>query len=386
LTLADHAPQLFLKTSSMKVFECACGARVFFENSRCLTCQRELGFIPSPAHMEALDLQADGSYRAASDGSAVHKCANYDEHGVCNWLLLPDDSTHTLCQACRLNNVVPDVTVLDNRDNWAAMETSKRRLIYTLNALGLPILPMNEDPQHGLAFDIKSDLPGQRVLTGHSEGLITINLAEASPSIREKVRHEMNERYRTLLGHFRHETGHYYWELLIAGSKFHDAFRTLFGDEVRDYVRALALHYEKPKDFLWDQEFISAYASCHPWEDWAETWAHYLHMVDTMETAGQFGLGSGVPEPLRSSQMPMPRGQDAFDQFMLGWMDLTIALNALNRSMGLADAYPFSISPRVQDKLRFVHQVLTERGSEPFVAATARPTVGQPTGGAQPAT
>jgi len=346
----------------MRIFHCACGARVFFENSRCLTCQRELGFLPDAARMETLELQQDGTYLAASGAGPLRRCANYEEYGVCNWILSPDDS-HTLCQACRLNNVVPDVSVSDNREKWAAMESAKRRLIVTLNGLGLPVVPLSEDREHGLAFDIKSDMPGERVLTGHAEGLITLNLGEASSSVREQVRLEMNERYRTLLGHFRHEIGHHYWDTLIAGSVFHDEFRELFGDERLDYSQALSDHYARPPNFDWENEFISFYASSHPWEDWAETWAHYLHMVDTMETAAEFGLGAGVPEPIRARHTLAPEQKDAFDLILQRWMELTIALNALNRSMGLEDVYPFAITARVQEKLRFVYRVLRGRAS-----------------------
>ncbi len=327
----------------MKVFECECGARVFFDNSLCLSCQRELGFAPDRLDMLAFQSQADGTIQTKV--GSYRKCQNYLSEGVCNWLVAAD-SDEPLCQACRLNDVIPNLSEPENRQRWNDVEHAKRRLIYSLNALGLPLLSKTEDPVRGLAFDIKQNIGSERVLTGHAEGLITLNLNEADAAEREKMRISLNERYRTLLGHFRHEIGHYYWDRLVADAGEHEAFRALFGDERADYAEALKQHYAKAPDPNYSATFISNYAASHPWEDFAETFAHYLHMVDTLETAEQYGFAE-----LSSKTRD-------FEALMSEWYALTVALNALNRSMGLADAYPFAIAPPVKEKLGFVHELV----------------------------
>jgi hypothetical protein len=327
----------------MKVFKCECGARVFFDNSLCLSCSRELGFAPEL--LEMLAFSSSGDETIQTRAGHYRKCQNYLQEGVCNWLL-PADSEDELCQACRLNDVIPNLAEPANRQRWHDVEHAKRRLIYSLNMLGLPLLSKAEDPVRGLAFDIKQNTGSERVLTGHAEGLITLNLSEADAAEREKMRVSLNERYRTLLGHFRHEIGHYYWDRLVADSGAQEAFRALFGDERADYAEALKQHYAKPPDPDYSATFISNYAASHPWEDFAETFAHYLHLVDTLETAEQYGF-TNVPAKTRD-----------FEALMSEWYALTVALNALNRSMGLPDAYPFAISPPVKQKLSFVHQLV----------------------------
>ncbi|HEX6275687.1 MAG TPA: putative zinc-binding metallopeptidase, partial [Polyangiaceae bacterium] len=238
-------------------------------------------------------------------------------------------------------------------------------LVYGLNRLKLPLSPKGEDEEDGLAFDIKADTEGERVLTGHSDGLITLNLGEADAATREKMRASMRERYRTLLGHFRHEVGHYYFRLLVEKGGPIDDFRALFGDERADYGEALKAHYEKGQGAPSDA-FISAYASAHPWEDFAETFAHYLHMIDTLETAHHVGVTLG-------SKGKPADGSD-LDALLVEWGDLAIAMNMLNRSMGLADAYPFAITAPVRAKLGFVHRLVREHGNpRAAVRAPARP-------------
>ena len=327
----------------MKVFHCECGATLFFVNSLCLSCSRELGFMP-----ELLDLVSFTSAEGATIETPLghyKKCANYLREGVCNWLL-PTGSDEELCQACRLNDVIPNLSEPENRQKWQDVEQAKRRLIYSLDALGLRVLTKADDPVRGLSFDIKQSIGTERVLTGHAEGLITLNLSEADAAEREKMRVSLNERYRTLLGHFRHEIGHYYWDRLIADPSEHEAFRELFGDERADYAQALKAHYAKPADPDYAAQFISHYAASHPWEDFAETFAHYLHMIDTLETAEHYGFASG------------PGTSRDFEALMTEWYSLTVALNSLNRSMGLPDAYPFAISQPVKQKLSFVHDLI----------------------------
>ncbi len=328
----------------MRVFHCECGATVFFNNSVCLSCQRELGFMPD--RLDMASFANNDEAKVETPHGAYRKCANYLREGVCNWLL-PADSQEELCQACRLNNVIPDLSGPENRELWYETELAKRRLIYSLDSLGLPVLAKIDDPTRGLAFDIKRSIGSERVLTGHAEGLITLNLSEADAAEREKMRVAMNERYRTLLGHFRHEVGHYFWDRLVADDPpKHEPFRALFGDERQDYAAALSAHYAKPPDPEYAARFISHYAASHPWEDFAETFAHYLHMIDTLETAEQYGFASP------------PASSRDFEGLMSEWYRLTVALNSLNRSMGQPDAYPFAIAPPVPDTLRFVHDLI----------------------------
>lgn len=327
----------------MRVFKCECGATTFFNNSMCLSCSRELGFLPDKLQMVAFT--GDDAGTIQTPHGSYRKCANYSREGVCNWLL-PADKEDELCQACRLNNVIPDLNEQENRILWQETELAKRRLVYSLDSLGLPVLAKADDAARGLAFDIKASTESERVLTGHADGLITLNLSEADAAQREKIRLSLKERYRTLLGHFRHEVGHYFWDRLVADPGKHDEFRALFGDERADYAEALKAHYAKETNPGFYEQFISHYAASHPWEDFAETFAHYLHMVDTLETAEQYGFAT-----------PPASARD-FEGLMTEWYRLTVALNSLNRSMGLQDAYPFSITGPVKEKLHYVHELI----------------------------
>lgn len=328
----------------MRTFKCECGSPVFFVNTQCLSCSRELGFLPDVLDMASFANGSAGDIETSR--GRYRKCANYVQEGVCNWMV-PSDSGEDLCQACRLNNVIPNLSEPENRALWQEVEQAKRRLVYSLDALKLPVLSKNDDASRGLSFDIKQSVGSERVLTGHADGLITLNLDEAAPAERERMRVAMKERYRTLLGHFRHEIGHYFWDRLVADAGKHDSFRKLFGDERVDYTDALRQHYARAPDPGYADHFITPYAASHPWEDFAESFAHYLHMIDTLETAQQYGFVSA----------PLSRAE-AFESLMDEWYDLTVALNSLNRSMGQPDAYPFAISPIVKEKLRFVHELV----------------------------
>ena len=357
----------------MKPFDCACGARVFFENTACLTCGRELGFLPDVGEMgtfEAPQGDAPVSRTPVGKARAYRKCENNRQAGVCNWMVPADDS-EPLCQACRLNNVIPDLSDPENRQLWAEVESAKRRLVYTLNALKLPVVPTSVDPERGLAFDIKNDTGAERVMTGHDEGLITLNLKEAHPVLREKARLDMRERYRTLLGHFRHEIGHYYWDVLIRDSAELEACRALFGDERADYAQALQKHYAKAPSDAWRGTFVSDYATSHPWEDWAETWAHYLHMLDTLETAHAYKVQTPVTPKTTAST-------DTFDSLVTEWLGLTVILNALSRSMGHADLYPFHIGDGVKAKLAFIHRIISDRPAAQFGTRLSKAVTRQP--------
>lgn len=336
----------------MHTFSCQCGERVFFENSCCLACGSELGFVLEEDAMLALGSNPGGIH--TTNVGRYEKCLNYSTQGACNWLVstsVPDK----YCEACRLNNVIPDLSDPKHLALWAEVEKAKRCLVYTLHQLGLPLLSKADDPERGLAFDIKSEQGGTRVLTGHAEGLITLNLAEADDVTRERIRVRLAERYRTLLGHFRHEIGHYFWERLIHDKNRFEAFRELFGDETRDYAESLKRHYasNNASDPL-PEEYISAYAAAHPWEDWAEIFAHYLHMIDTLDTAQHFGFSGRLPSGTTPAEV-----EDA-NLLLEAWMDLTVVLNGLSRSMGVPDAYPFAITSPVAKKLTLVHTLIRE--------------------------
>ena len=237
--------------------------------------------------------------------------------------------------ACLANRVIPDLTVYGNLEKWEHLESSKRRLYYSCVRLGIDT--------SGLRFRFLASTRNERVVTGHCGGTITVNLGEADPVTREQTKQSLNEKFRTLIGHFRHEFGHYYWENRVATDwETLNRFRHVFGDERQDYQSSLDQHYSG--DWAHGQEFISVYASSHPWEDWAESFAHYLHLRDVLETSEEFGLTS-------------TSGFD-FDRGVEEWIRLSVAFNEINRSMGLPDLYPFALTSRVIEKLRFVHETV----------------------------
>jgi hypothetical protein len=350
----------------MKLFSCqGCGELLYFENYRCENCGRALGYLPDINEISALDPVEGGGWTVlAAQGIAYKFCTN-NLAGVCNWMV-PADSAEEFCAACRHNRVIPDLSVPENGALWGKLEAAKHRLFYSLLRLGLPLENRADDPERGLAFDFLSDPPeshaqshAQGVMTGHDNGLITLALREADDAVREKVRGEMGEPYRTLLGHFRHESGHYFWDRLVATDEQKLAdFRALFGDDRLDYDAALQKHYNEGAPQGWQDDFVSVYATTHPWEDFAETWAHYLHIVDTLETAGAFGL-KVKPRRARGALAANidfdPYRAAKMDTLIDAWLPIEFATNSLNRSMGLIDLYPFVLSPQVIEKLAFVH-------------------------------
>ncbi len=351
----------------MKLFTCSvCKGLVFFENVRCTGCDHVLAYLPERGVMSALEPAAEGVYVAlapVADRARYRRCANAVDHAVCNWAV-PESSPDRLCFACSFNEVIPNLSDPTAVEAWRRLELGKRRLFYTLMALGLPLLPRVRDPR-GLGFAFKRDGEGgEKVMTGHADGLVTINITEADNPERERLRENLAEPYRTVLGHFRHEVGHYYWARLVDGAPALEPFRARFGDERADYGEALRRHYEAGPPADWPQRHVSAYASMHPWEDWAETWAHYCHIVDTLETARGYGLALR-PRPVGGatvSPVVVPRLDfEDFDDLITAWVPLTLALNSLNRSMGLADTYPFVLSTPAIEKLRFVHDVIERR-------------------------
>lgn len=364
----------------MQTYTCQCGNRLFFENSRCMQCQSETGFLSDQLRLVPITAQ-DAVFWTSEQvpQQRYRKCRHFMTDQVCNWMIPEYETDEEFCISCRLNKIIPDLSQPANLRRWFRMERAKRRTLYNLFRIGLRITDHKTDPARGLAFQFMDDVREydpythemvryERIMTGHDTGTITINIQEADHSHREAVRENMNEPYRTPVGHVRHEVGHFFWDKLIAGSGYLDRFRELFGNEQADYQQSLQQYYQNGPALDWKETFISAYASAHPWEDWAETWAHYLHITDTMETANDFALsieGRTLLAPLgveSESGVTPPKYLTAtgFDEMLTDWMRLTITLNALNRSMGLRDAYPFAVSTVVGDKLRFVHQVIAD--------------------------
>lgn len=344
----------------MRAFHCdVCSSPVFFENVRCTSCGHPLGFLPDALELHALKASGDRYEIATNPVERGYRlCSNGREHGVCNWLVGVDDPDR--CRACGLNATIPDLSMSGNLGRWQRLEFAKHRLVYTLLALELPLEA--DGPHPALRFHFVGTNPdGSEPMTGHANGTITINIAEADDAERERRRIQMGEPFRTLLGHFRHEVCHFYWERLIAGSARLGEFRRLFGDERVDYGGALQRHHREGAPSEWSAHHISAYATMHAWEDWAETGAHYLHLIDMMETAASFGLSAQrldrMAEATDCPPGPIRRGD--FDALITDALPLTTVLNELNRGMGLPDVYPFVVSPPVIEKLRFVHDTFT---------------------------
>jgi hypothetical protein len=325
----------------MLSFACGhCGHLVFFENTRCLNCSTPQGFVPERLELVALEGEA----------AELHRCTN-QTLAACNWMVPRVDE---LCRSCELTRTRPNDADPVGLAEFARAEAAKRRVIFQLLDLGLPGVARGE-----LSFDLLSS--GQQpVTTGHADGLITIDLAESDDAAREKRRSELDEPYRTMLGHLRHELGHYFQPLIVCGDEEWEACRELFGDEREDYGAALERHYEQATPEDWPERFVSAYATMHPWEDWAETFAHYLHIRDTLQTAAEYGVTVKGPRAVTTDRSlkatpQLEAGGRGFDEVLDNWLPLTYALNAVNRSMGLDDLYPFTLAEAVIKKLRFVH-------------------------------
>ena len=347
----------------MKYFACnACQHQVFFANSYCAHCQSPVGYIAAHKSMGSFVIEDSLCWRLIEHDTAPRyykPCFNYQNHQVCNWML-DAESDEIYCESCQLTQIIPDLSVAEHVLYWQKLEEAKRRFLYLMQQLNImPRTKRSDDDHLGLRFNFLMPMNGQPVMTGHGNGVITLNASEADEVYRETTRVEMGENYRTLLGHFRHESGHYYFDLLAHYyPEVIDEFRQFFGDERQDYQAALSEHYENGPPADWQNCFISSYASTHPWEDWAETWAHYLHMMDTLETAYYAGLRvhSNQDDLADMALLENPIGAQDFEKVLRDWMTLTFNLNALNRSMGLADAYPFQLTNQVLDKLRFIHK------------------------------
>jgi len=326
----------------MKRYCCpSCRQEIFFHNTACLSCGTRLLFSP------------EGGF-SALEASPTGGCANRSAIN-CNWRAL---STGGLCLSCAHTTVVPDLSVSGNAARWERLENAKRPLILMLWRLGLPLTASDGTPAP--RFELKGDpvdTGAPRVLTGHESGTITLNISEADDAERERIRTEMKEPYRTLTGHFRHEVAHHYWDVLTGEAPDSLAqLRAIFGDDRQDYRAALEAHYANGAPSHWRQSYISAYASAHPWEDFAETWAHVLHLLDGLETAQAFGIARlELPDDIeRLIRVPM-------DDLAPAWIDLSVALNAVNQAMGHETFYPFVLSSAVIHKLDAVRDLVARR-------------------------
>ncbi|RKT33481.1 hypothetical protein DEU34_2079 [Microbacterium sp. AG1240] len=312
----------------MKRFQCeVCGHEVFFDSSVCVRCGTQLGYV-----------WEDDRVASVSASSPWSRCANAGRAG-CTWLVSRDAE---LCQSCALTRTRPADDDLEGLSLFPVAEESKRHLLRDLARLNFPVVGKAADEEGGLAFDLLSSVDAD-VTIGHADGVVTIDLAEGDDSYREKVRRRLAEPYRTMLGHFRHETGHYFEWRLVESTPRIDEARDLFGDERADYQEAIDRHYADGSPDDWQDRFISEYATMHPYEDFAETWAHYLHIHDTLETAVAFDLVAPIDPDL------------AFDTLVTEvWSPFATSMNVVNRSLGQRDLYPFVLPRRVVEKLVFV--------------------------------
>jgi len=377
----------------MKTFICSCENNqiLFFESNSCVSCNRSVGLDDAFDTVESYEFdQPSGRYfKAREPAVRYQKCDNNDNYKICNGMVnldtfVPEEGKdEVLCFACRFNEMVPDLSVVEHIPLWEKMEVAKRRALYTLKALSLPLRNVRQDQENGLSFDFTTDrdvndhfasnlADSESVLTGHAGGHITINLAEADEVARSHAKHAMGEHYRTLLGHFRHELGHYYFDQLIVGSEDkHALSKKYFGDDELDYQESMKEYYKNGAPENWRDHFISEYATMHPYEDWAETWAHYMHIMDTLETAKNFSITGSISgdaaESEEAGELNLPQesrffySQTSITSVLDAWMEFSVILNALNRSMGLNDAYPFVLSQSVRAKLSFIHHAIHNR-------------------------
>jgi hypothetical protein len=355
-----------------------CKRLLHFEVRVCPACGFTLGYDPGSDGFLFLGDGATTWRDIDGEPHEVAVCANNNSYEVCNWLVSTAEGT-PYCRACRHNRTIPDLSVPSVPPRWRRIEEAKRRMFHTLIRLGLPLETKAEEVGEiqGLAFDFlydpQAEEQGQtQIYTGHDGGVVTLNLIEADDVLRERMRRDMGEPSRTLLGHFRHEVGHHYWSRLVETDPAElSAFRAVFGDETIDYAQALQDHYGSNGAKLWTDDYVSFYATAHPWEDFAETFAHYLHMVDTLATIGGFDMrmapfpGPEAHPGARIDFDPYTASTDALSAQMVPW---SFALNAANRSMGQPDLYPFHLSAAITGKIDYVNRLVAKAAGR---AATA---------------
>ncbi len=345
----------------MRTFSCQCGNVLHFENTVCLKCGRQVAYDPAVADFVTLPP------KATPEGP--NACAQRTVI-ACNWTAMPGA---TLCTSCASTRTIPNLELPINVARLSEIETAKHRVIRSLIHFDLwsPVGSQNRFKAPPLAFDFLEPLPGgPPVMTGHADGLITLNVSEVDNDQRERARESFSEPYRTVLGHLRHEVGHYFWDVLVKDQPAQEEFRRRFGDERADYQQALARHYASGPLPGWQSHFISAYATMHPWEDWAETWAHFMHRHATLETAEDLDLHSCLQEqPLdpRPFEGVFGASREEAADFAAAtsrWLATTVLANELTRSMGQPDAYPFALPETSLIKLFFIDRVVAKAARE----------------------
>jgi hypothetical protein len=341
---------------------------VAFEAQHCDTCRTPLGLhLPTRA---LVALNDDGSL---IDGVRWIRCTQHTTLG-CNWLAEAEQSDFERgrCLADSLIRREPAADDTLAREKLVPTAGALRRLVYQLDELELPVEPYWR-VDGGLAFDLLSSYTtGEKVIIGHAGGVITIDVVESLDDYRETLRVRLGEPYRTMLGHFRHEVGHYYQNVLVeTGSgarRYLDECRALFGDEQASYADAIARHYATGAPADWAESFISEYATMHPWEDFAECFAHYLHITDTIETSREAGLvlhADRVRFAAPHDIAPLESYTDEpIERLLFDWRWLSLLFNRVNTAMGKNPLYPFEIPPAVIAKLGFVHRVVREAGRD----------------------
>jgi hypothetical protein len=305
---------------------------------------------------------------ASVDGEQWIRCTQNTTLG-CNWLALAESTYERgRCLADSLIRREPAADDTLAREKLVPTAAALRRLVYQLADIGLPIDPFWR-VDGGLAFDLLSSRTSrENVIIGHAGGVITIDVVESLDDYRETLRIRLGEPYRTMLGHFRHEVGHYYQNLLVetgSGASAHLAeCRRIFGDETVSYSDAIARHYAYGAPEEWRETFISEYATMHPWEDFAECFAHYLHITDTIDTSREAGMvlhADRVRFAAPGDVMPLESYADVpVERLLSDWHWLSLLFNRANTAMGKNPMYPFEISPAVVTKLGFVHRVIRE--------------------------
>ncbi|MCV6962729.1 hypothetical protein BST27_23615 [Mycobacterium intermedium] len=349
----------------MRAFACpVCGSFTPFESRHCPNCLVELGL-----HVPTRTMVATSSNAAVIDGQTWTACTKRADLG-CNWLVSEDQdlSARGRCLADSLIRREPDADDTIAVEKLVSTGIALRRLIYQLIDIGLPV-DAYWRKDGGLAFDLLSSYSaGERVVIGHAGGVITIDLVESLDAYRESLRVRLGEPYRTMLGHFRHEVGHYYQNVLVetdpGAQRYLDECREIFGDERASYQDELARHYRFGAPPNWGESFISEYATMHPWEDFAECFAHYLHITGTIDTARESGLilhADRVRFSMQRDVLPLPSYEDTpIEGLLEDWKWLSLCFNRVNTAMGKNPLYPFDIPPAVVRKLAFVHKVIRE--------------------------
>lgn len=357
----------------MRAFACpVCNDFTPFEQDRCPSCQANLSL-----HLPSKSMYATTDGVAIVDGQRWVRCTQADTLG-CNWLTPAEQADDDAYQRgrCLADSLIrhepaPDDTLA--REKLVPATQALRRLIYQLSDIGLPIEPWWRS-EGGLAFDLLSSYTtGEKVIIGHAGGVITIDLVETLDAYREQLRVTLGEPYRTMLGHFRHEVGHYYQNILVengsGATRYLPECRTLFGDETASYRDGIARHYKFGAPDNWQASFISEYATMHPWEDFAECFAHYLHITDTIDTCREAGM---VLQAQRV-RFSAPRDIVALESYadvpverlLFDWKWMSLFFNRVNTAMGKHPLYPFELPPPVISKLGFVHRVIRSEARDP---------------------